>query len=71
VVSLIAVSNRKVAERIQAQLLAHGIQARLQQDDAAQLVSCSPTALVLIEVLVAETDLARARTILHARLEGA
>ncbi len=70
-VSLIAVSNRPAAERIQARLLQHGIQAELQQDELSQVVSCSPTALVLIHILVRETDLARAREILQARLEGA
>jgi hypothetical protein len=70
-VSLMAVTNRKAAEGIQASLLRHGIQADLQQEDPSQLVSCSPTALVFIHILVAETDLARAREILSARLEGA
>jgi hypothetical protein len=70
-VSLMAVNNRRAAERIQASLLGHGIQADLQQEDFSQLVSCSPTALVFIHILVAETDLARAREILQARLEGA
>jgi hypothetical protein len=70
-VSLMAVTNRKVAERIQAQLLERGIEAELQQDELSQLVSCSPTAILLIHILVTETDLARAREILQARLEGA
>jgi type III secretory pathway lipoprotein EscJ len=70
-VSLISVSNRNAAERIQARLVEHGIQADLQQDDLSQLVSCSPTALVFIHIMVAETDLARAGEILNARLEGA
>jgi hypothetical protein len=70
-VSLMAVNNRKAAEGIRARLLQHGIQADLQQEDPSQLVSCSPTALVFIHILVAETDLARAREILAARLEGA
>jgi hypothetical protein len=70
-VSLMAVTNRNAAERIQASLLQHGIRADLQQDDSAQLVSCSPTALVFIHILVQETDLARAKEILQARLEGA
>lgn len=70
-VSLMAVNNRKAAEQIQARLLRLGIQADLQQEDLSQLVSCSPTALVFIHILVAETDLARAREILNARLEGA
>ena len=70
-VSLMAVTNRKAAERILAQLRQHGISADLQQDDPSQLVSCSPTALVYIHILVAETDLARAQEILQARLEGA
>lgn len=70
-VSLMAVTNRKAAEGIQSGLLRHGIQAELQQEDPSQLVSCSPTALVFIHILVAETDLARAREILAARLEGA
>jgi type III secretory pathway lipoprotein EscJ len=70
-VSLLAVTNRKAAERIQAQLRQHDIPADLQHEDPSQLVSCSPTALVYIHILVAETDLARAREILQARLEGA
>ena len=70
-VSLMAVNNRKAAEGIRARLLQHGIQADLQQEDPSQLVSCSPTALVFIHILVAETDLARAREVLAARLEGA
>ncbi len=70
-VSLMAVSNRPAAEQIQARLLQHGIQAELQQDELSQLVSCSPTALVLIHILVRETDLARAREILQAPREGA
>ena len=70
-VSLMAVTNRNAAERIRASLLQHGIRADLQQDDSAQLVSCSPTALVFIHILVQETDLARAKEILQARLEGA
>ena len=70
-VSLMAVTNRKAAERILAQLRQHGIPADLKQDDPSQLVSCSPTALVYIHILVAETDLARAQEILQARLEGA
>ena len=70
-VSLMAVNNRKAAEGIRARLLQHGIQADLQQEDSAQLVSCSPTALVFIHILVAETDLARAREVLAERLEGA
>lgn len=70
-VSLMAVTNRKAAEQIQAQLRRHGIAADLQQEDPSQLVSCSPTALVYIHIIVAETDLARAREILQARLEGA
>ena len=69
-VSLMAVTNRKAAERLQAQLSQHGIFADLQQEDPSQLVSCSPTALVYIHINVAETDLARAREILSARLEG-
>lgn len=70
-VSLVAVNNRKAAEGIQARLLRQGIQAELQHEDLSQLVSCSPTALVFIHILVAETDLARAREILSERLEGA
>jgi type III secretory pathway lipoprotein EscJ len=70
-VSLLAVTNRKAAERIQAQLRQHDIPADLQHEDPSQLVSCSPTALVYIHILVAETDLARAREILQVRLEGA
>jgi type III secretory pathway lipoprotein EscJ len=70
-VSLMAVTNRKAAERIQAQLRRHGIAADLQQEDPSQLLSCSPTALVYIHIVVAETDLARAREILQARGEGA
>ncbi|OGB93683.1 MAG: hypothetical protein A3H39_13060 [candidate division NC10 bacterium RIFCSPLOWO2_02_FULL_66_22] len=70
-VSLMAVNNRRAAEGIRARLLQHGIQADLQQEDSAQLVSCSPTALVFIHILVAETDLARAREVLAERLEGA
>lgn len=70
-VSLMAVTNRKAAERIQTQLRLHGIPADLHQEDPSQLVSCSPTALVFIHIVVAETDLARAREILQARLEGA
>jgi hypothetical protein len=70
-VSLMAVTNRKTAERIQGQLRQHGIPADLQQEDPSQLVSCSPTALVYIHIIVAETDLARAREILSARLGGA
>jgi hypothetical protein len=70
-VSLMAVTNRGVAERIQAQLRQHGIPADLQHEDPSQLLSCSPTALVYIHILVAETDLARAREILQARREGA
>ncbi len=70
-VSLMAATSRKAGERIRARLLQHGIQAELQQDELSQLVSCSPTALVLIHILVRETDLARAREILQARLEGA
>ena len=70
-VSLMAVTNREAAERIQALLLRHGIQADLRQDDLSQPVSCSPTALVFIHILVAEMDLARAREILQVRLEGA
>jgi len=66
-----AVNNRRAAEGIRARLLQHGIQADLQQEDSAQLVSCSPTALVFIHILVAETDLARAREVLAERLEGA
>ena len=70
-VSLMAVTNRKAAERIQAQLRQHGIHADLQQEDPSQLVSCSPTALVYIHIIVAETDVARAREILQAPREGA
>jgi hypothetical protein len=70
-VSLMAVTNRKAAERIQSQLRRHGILADLQHEDPSQLLSCSPTALVYIHVVVAESDLARAREILQARLEGA
>jgi hypothetical protein len=70
-ISLMAVTNRAAAERIQARLREQGIQAELRQDDPTQLVSCSPTALLLIDILVAETDLARARAILQTRLEGA
>ena len=70
-VSLMAVNNRKAAEGILARLVQHGIQADLQQEDSAQLVSCSPTALVFIHILVAETDLARAREVLAERLECA
>ena len=70
-VSLMAVTNRKAAEQIQARLLQHGIHAALQQEDPSQLLSCSPTAMVFIHVVVKEIDLTRAREILAARLEGA
>jgi hypothetical protein len=70
-ISVMAVTNRKAAEGIQARLRQHGVAADLRQEDPSQLVSCSPTALVFIHILVAETDLARAREILSARLEGA
>lgn len=70
-VSLMAVTNRKAAEQIQARLMQHAIRAELQQEDPSQLLSCSPTALVFIHILVDETDLARAREVLQSRLEGA
>ncbi len=70
-VSVIAVTNRKAAEGIQAHLLQHGIRADLQSDDPSPYVGGAPTARPLINILVAETDLARAREILQARLEGA
>ncbi len=70
-ISLMAVTNRKAAERIQAQLRQHGISADLQHEDPSQLLSCSPTALMYIHIIVAETDLARAREIVQARVEGA
>ena len=65
-----AVNNRKAAERIQADLLQHGIQADLQSHDPTLLASQSATP-VPIHILVAVVDLARAREILSARLEGA
>ena len=65
-----AVSNRKAAERIRAHLLQHGIQADLQSHDPA-LLPFPSAAPVPIHILVAEVDLARAREIVSARLEGA
>jgi hypothetical protein len=70
-ISLISVTNRKAAEQIQARLLQHGIYADLEQEDPSQLLSCSPTAMLFIHIIVKEIDLARAREILAARLEGA
>jgi type III secretory pathway lipoprotein EscJ len=70
-VSLIAVTNPKAAERIQARLLQHGIRAELQQGDSLGLVSIASTGRTLTHILVAETDLARAREILNVQLEGA
>ncbi len=69
-VSLMAVTNRKAAERIQVRLLQYGIQADLQSHDPSQLVSQSVTRMP-INILVAEADLARAREILSAQREGA
>lgn len=70
-VSLLAVTNRKAAERIQARLLQHGIQARLEEGDPLGLVPSVPTARALTHILVEETDLARSREILNARADGA
>ncbi len=70
VVSLMAVNNRKAADGIRARLLQHGIQAHLQVDDPAGL-ALPPSGHRLIHIVVAETDLARAREILAARLEDA
>ncbi len=69
-ISLMAVTNRKAAERIRTRLLQHGIQGDLQPHDPSLLVSQSAPSM-LIHILVAEADLARAREILSARLEGA
>jgi len=70
VVSLMAVNNRKAAEGIRTRLLQHGIQADLQADDPAGLALPSP-GHGLVHIVVAETDLARAREVLAARLEDA
>ena len=69
-ISLVAVTNREAAERIRTRLLQHGIQADLQSHDPAQIIPRSDPS-VPIHILVAEVDLARAREILTARLEGA
>ncbi len=70
-VSLIAVTNRKVAERIQVRLMQYGIRTELEQSDPAGLLPSPSTGHPLTQVLVAETDLARAREVLYAQLEGA
>jgi type III secretory pathway lipoprotein EscJ len=70
-VSLLAVTNRKAAERVQARLLEHGIQASLEDGNPPGLVPSVSTARALTRILVAETDLARAREILNARGQGA
>jgi len=70
-VSLLAVTNRKAAERIRASLLQHGIQVRLEEGNPHGLVPSVSTARALTHILVEETDLARAREILNARADGA
>ena len=70
-VSLIAVTNRKAAERIQAPLMQHGIRTKLEESDPSGLIPSPSTGRLLTHILVAETDLARAREILNAQLEGA
>ncbi|MFI5340172.1 MAG: putative signal transducing protein [Candidatus Methylomirabilales bacterium] len=70
-VSLTAVTNRKAAERIQARLTQHGIRTKLEASDPCGLIPSASTGRPLTHILVAETDLARAREILNARREGA
>ncbi len=70
-VSLMGVTNRKAAQRIQARLTQHGIQTKLEASDPSGLIPSASTGCLLTHILVAETDLARAREILNAPLEGA
>jgi hypothetical protein len=70
-VSLIAVTNRQAAERIQTCLRQHGIRTTLEPSDSSAVVPSLSTTRSLTHILVAETDLARSREILSARLEGA
>ena len=70
-VSLMGVTNRKAAERIQTRLTQHGIRTKLEASDPSRLIPSASTGRPLTHIVVAETDLARAREIPNARLEGA